>query len=107
MTESFVTQCPHCRTSFKVSHNQLSVARGAVRCGACKQVFNAARQLLEQSTGQAAPAPMPAGPQASVTTRQPMSQAEWQAGNADFEDLDLDQELARLERRPAAAGEGD
>ncbi|MFL6970097.1 MJ0042-type zinc finger domain-containing protein, partial [Pseudomonas alvandae] len=51
MTDSFVTQCPHCHTSFRVSHAQLSVARGVVRCGSCLQVFNAARQLLEQRTG--------------------------------------------------------
>ena len=49
MTDSFVTQCPHCQTSFRVSHNQLSVARGVVRCGNCLQVFNAAKQLLEQN----------------------------------------------------------
>jgi predicted Zn finger-like uncharacterized protein len=48
MTDSFVTQCPHCQTSFRVSHAQLSVARGVVRCGSCLQVFNAAKQLLEQ-----------------------------------------------------------
>ncbi len=53
MTDSFVTQCPHCQTSFRVSHAQLSVARGVVRCGACLQVFNAARQLLEQRSNQA------------------------------------------------------
>jgi predicted Zn finger-like uncharacterized protein len=56
MTESFVTQCPHCQTSFRVSYHQLSAARGAVRCGSCLQVFNAARQLLEKSTGQSAAA---------------------------------------------------
>lgn len=64
MTDSFVTQCPHCQTSFRVSHNQLSVARGMVRCGNCLQVFNAARQLLEQNAAQQAllapvPAPVP------------------------------------------------
>jgi predicted Zn finger-like uncharacterized protein len=48
MTDSFVTQCPHCQTSFRVSHGQLSVARGMVRCGSCLQVFNAAKQLLEE-----------------------------------------------------------
>jgi len=53
MTDSFVTQCPHCQTSFRVSHAQLSVARGVVRCGACLQVFNAAKQLLEQRSNQA------------------------------------------------------
>ncbi|WP_147463065.1 MJ0042-type zinc finger domain-containing protein, partial [Pseudomonas savastanoi] len=25
MTDSFVTQCPHCQTSFRVSHAQLSM----------------------------------------------------------------------------------
>ncbi|WP_147458193.1 MJ0042-type zinc finger domain-containing protein, partial [Pseudomonas savastanoi] len=25
MTDSFVTQCPHCQTSFRVSHAQLNV----------------------------------------------------------------------------------
>ncbi|MDH4559366.1 DUF3426 domain-containing protein [Pseudomonas sp. BN417] len=46
MTDSFVTQCPHCQTSFRVSRAQLAVAHGAVRCGACLQVYNAAQQLL-------------------------------------------------------------
>ncbi|PZE09298.1 DUF3426 domain-containing protein, partial [Pseudomonas sp. 57B-090624] len=46
MTESFVTQCPHCQTSFRVSRAQLGAAQGAVRCGACLHVFNAAKQLL-------------------------------------------------------------
>jgi len=50
MSDSFVTQCPHCQTSFRVSHAQLGMARGVVRCGACLQVFNAAQQLLNQST---------------------------------------------------------
>ena len=49
MTDSFVTQCPHCQTRFRVTHHQLGVARGVVRCGQCLEVFNAARQLLEQS----------------------------------------------------------
>ena len=55
MTQSFVTQCPHCRTSFRVNLTQLGAAHGAVRCGACLHVFNAAQQLREQ--GQLLPAP--------------------------------------------------
>lgn len=46
MTDSFVTQCPHCRTSFRINRAQLGAAHGAVRCGACLHVFNAAQQLL-------------------------------------------------------------
>ena len=68
MTDSFVTQCPHCQTSFRVNHAQLSVARGVVRCGSCLQVFNAAKQLLEQHSGKdtvtpAAPPTVEAAPQ--------------------------------------------
>ncbi|WP_263264986.1 DUF3426 domain-containing protein [Pseudomonas sp. RIT-PI-S] len=107
MTESFVTQCPHCRTSFKVSHNQLSVARGAVRCGACKQVFNAARQLLEQSAGRSTAVSAQPGDEAPVAPTavavQPPSTPEWPAHGEHLEHLDLDQELARLERRPGGA----
>ena len=60
MTDSFVTQCPHCQTSFRVSHAQLSVARGVVRCGSCLQVFNAAKQLLEQAGKDVIPPVAPA-----------------------------------------------
>ncbi|MDW3716370.1 MJ0042-type zinc finger domain-containing protein, partial [Pseudomonas sp. 2023EL-01195] len=69
MTESFVTQCPHCQTSFRVSRAQLGAAQGAVRCGACLHVFNAAKQLLgamppsePKPTTPAPQAPRPAAP---------------------------------------------
>jgi predicted Zn finger-like uncharacterized protein len=98
MTDSFVTQCPHCQTSFRVSHAQLSVARGVVRCGSCLQVFNAAKQLLEQRTGK--DAITPAAP-AIVEPPEPraISQKQWSAAELDLDSLDLDEELARLEQR--------
>lgn len=127
MTDSFVTQCPHCQTSFRVSHNQLSVARGVVRCGNCLQVFNAARQLLEQNAAlQPAPAPDPAPapiappavaaaeppaapqpePVPDVPPEQPAAPASatkhWndvELADLDLDQLDLDRELARLEQR--------
>ncbi|WP_407314847.1 DUF3426 domain-containing protein [Pseudomonas sp. nanlin1] len=87
MTDSFVTQCPHCQTSFRVSYNQLSVARGVVRCGACLQVFNAAQQLLEQSRTADQPA-RPAKAIAPVETRPvAVSQREWAATELDLDDL--------------------
>ncbi|WP_337058592.1 DUF3426 domain-containing protein [Pseudomonas sp. USHLN015] len=91
MTESFVTQCPHCQTSFRVSRAQLGAAQGAVRCGACLHVFNAAKQLLgamppsepkpttpaPQAPRPAASAPAkpatPAAPAAPAPTAQPAS----------------------------------
>jgi len=97
MTDSFVTQCPHCQTSFRVSHAQLSVARGVVRCGSCLQVFNAAKQLLEQAGKEAVT------PVAPAVTQEPepraVSQKQWSAAELDLDTLDLDGELARLEQR--------
>jgi predicted Zn finger-like uncharacterized protein len=96
MTDSFVTQCPHCQTSFRVSHAQLSVARGVVRCGSCLQVFNAAQQLIERRKGAVAPnvtAPIEPPPQRAI------SQKQWTAAELDLDNLDLDEELARLEQR--------
>ena len=104
MSDSFVTQCPHCQTRFRVNHAQLGMARGVVRCGACLQVFNAAQQLLEQSTetvqlpGEATPpVATPLAPEPPA--RAPASPAHWQTSELDLEHLDLDEELARLEER--------
>ncbi len=55
MTDSFVTQCPHCRTSFRVSRAQLGAAHGAVRCGACLHVFNATQHLLGEPPASSTP----------------------------------------------------
>ncbi|VVP85286.1 hypothetical protein PS914_02601 [Pseudomonas fluorescens] len=98
MTDSFVTQCPHCQTSFRVSHAQLSVARGVVRCGSCLQVFNAAKQLLEQRTGKEAAVPV-APVIVETPARRAVSQKQWSAAELDLDSLDLDKELARLEQR--------
>ncbi|QQD28331.1 DUF3426 domain-containing protein [Pseudomonas simiae] len=98
MTDSFVTQCPHCQARFRVNHAQLSVARGVVRCGSCLQVFNAARQLLEQR-GKAS-APEPEAPLAlTPEPARAISQKQWTAEELDLDNLDLDEELAKLERR--------
>ena len=119
MTQSFVTQCPHCRTSFRVSLTQLGAAHGAVRCGACLHVFNAAQQLRDlgqqlpepvlpaaapppaprhdnppapsQPTPGAAPA-LPAAPASSKA-----SDTLWIHDDLDLDSLDLDEELAKLE----------
>lgn len=42
----FITQCPHCHTSFRTSVSQLQSADGIVRCGACLRVFAADDNLL-------------------------------------------------------------
>ncbi|SED32117.1 MULTISPECIES: DUF3426 domain-containing protein [Pseudomonas] len=99
MTDSFVTQCPHCQTSFRVSHAQLSVARGVVRCGSCLQVFNAAKQLLEQAGKDVIPPAAPAVVETAEPQQRAISQKQWSAAELDLDSLDLDEELARLEQR--------
>jgi len=113
MTQSFITQCPHCRTSFRVSLTQLGAAHGAVRCGACMHVFNAAQQLREQgqqlpaspaaapatpaNKPSAAPLPQPAAPAAATTSSKAQTETLWIHDDLDLDSLDLDEELAKLE----------
>lgn len=107
---SFVTQCPHCRTSFRVSRAQLAAAHGVVRCGACMEVFNAARHLHGDETAQTVandspPTSAPATSDPELPRQQPAAkpQAEdntlWIHDDLDLDNLDLDEELAKLERQ--------
>ena len=129
MTESFVTQCPHCRTSFRVSRAQLSAAHGAVRCGACLHVFNAGQQLLSQLPQQvrtsapsqppaprptptsvqppapaptptpAASAPAPAATEQATPAGKQPSKTLWIHDDLDLDSIDLDDALAKLEEQ--------
>ncbi|MGH8434113.1 MAG: DUF3426 domain-containing protein [Pseudomonas sp.] len=107
MTSSFVTQCPHCRTSFRVSRAQLGAAHGAVRCGACLHVFNAAQQLLGEQAASKAAASLPpaAQPPRPTTPASPPATPPGKAASDTLwihDDLDLDsldEELAKLEQQ--------
>ncbi|MCY1288148.1 family finger-like domain protein [compost metagenome] len=118
MIDSFVTRCPHCSTSFRVTRAQLGAARGAVRCGACMQVFNAGQQLLIDQPGafvqppKAPPAPaepakpssplaappQPATPEAKTAAGKDPDTL-WIHDDLDLDSLDLDEELAKLEQQ--------
>lgn len=110
----FVTQCPHCQTSFRVSHAQLTAARGVVRCGACQELFNAARALQGDGdeTAMASADPVtPHDPELPAATA-PLSRRDdrfsnspdtlWIHDELDLDNLDLDEELAKLERQERA-----
>lgn len=43
------TRCPHCETTFRVTTQQLQASGGQVRCGQCKQVFDAFATLTAQA----------------------------------------------------------
>lgn len=109
---SFVTQCPHCHTSFRVSRSQLAAAHGVVRCGACMELFNAARYLQEQdsqgSTNTSpntnatvlSPVSEPAHPLAPPPAKSTITnETLWIHDDLDLDSLDLDEELAKLEQQ--------
>lgn len=107
---SFITRCPHCSTSFRVGSSQLTAARGMVRCGACLEVFNAARALTQDPAAPATPlpatehAPAPAASQAAAAPAPAAQPTEplWIHDDLDLDNLDLDEELAKLEAQERA-----
>jgi predicted Zn finger-like uncharacterized protein len=51
-----LTRCPACGTTFRVTPEQLKARQGQVRCGQCRQVFNALSTLIEEAkTGASIP----------------------------------------------------
>lgn len=107
---SFITRCPHCSTNFRVGSSQLTAARGMVRCGACLEVFNAARALTRDPAAPVAPlpatahAPAPAASQAAAAPAPAAQPTEplWIHDDLDLDSLDLDEELAKLEAQERA-----
>jgi len=52
------TRCPECYTLFRISEQQLSAAKGKVRCGQCDNIYNAQGTLLDSlPDDQSIPAP--------------------------------------------------
>jgi predicted Zn finger-like uncharacterized protein len=59
------TQCPACRTTFKITPAQLVARGGRVRCGICTAIFHAKQRLL-QVAPQASPPPLTAPAEVST-----------------------------------------
>lgn len=55
--------CPHCQAVFQLTGAQLHAREGLVRCGACRQIFNAQWHLA--SDVDRAPVPRPSSPAAN------------------------------------------
>lgn len=43
-----LTRCPHCQTAFRVTSEQLKARLGRVRCGECREVFDALDSLADE-----------------------------------------------------------
>jgi predicted Zn finger-like uncharacterized protein len=68
MTVALVTRCPHCRMRFRVTSEQLRSHGGMVRCGACREAFNAAESLEYVARTAAAGVTPPAEPALSTSS---------------------------------------
>lgn len=77
MSFSMYTQCPACRTVFKITSTQLGWAKGKVRCGSCLEIYQAMDTLAEDPRAFGAGAEAPAPPIATT--------AETVAGSIDQE----------------------
>ncbi|MFI4940389.1 MAG: DUF3426 domain-containing protein, partial [Burkholderiales bacterium] len=55
---ALATQCPHCKTTFRVAQDQLKLRSGLVRCGSCNGIFNGIEHLLAADAAIAEPAPV-------------------------------------------------
>ena len=72
------TQCPFCETAFKLSSQQLILAKGLVRCGSCKEVFRADQRLMSSPpmlTERIRSARIKSSPQAPTTPPPPAKTA--------------------------------
>lgn len=81
MTQSSLqTQCPNCQTRFRVTDEQLGIAKGKVRCGNCMNIFNAIEHQVMPASGQ--PPRKPTPPEKTAPKAPPAESAN--AGEEDF-----------------------
>jgi predicted Zn finger-like uncharacterized protein len=55
---SLITSCPACRTRFKLVPDQLKVSDGWVRCGQCREIFDASSRIEQPLQPVARPVPL-------------------------------------------------
>src|ERR1700754_1142059 len=48
---ALATRCPFCETVFRLQPAQLALRRGLVRCGHCREVFDASSSLFDLADG--------------------------------------------------------
>jgi len=104
-----ITRCPECGTRFRVSEEQLAAHEGLVRCGRCRNVFNARERLeAEEPSPQLS---LPIGEPSTAAEDSVPAITEPQSGNAEKAPI-IDGEpvppelrpipdLSRLEEEPA------
>ncbi len=79
-------RCTHCNTIFKVTPEQLNIAKGYVRCGVCEQPFNALQNLQDQPDSSDKNAQSPKAD--SITNKQENNSSTIQKSSTDTKDLE-------------------
>ncbi len=84
------TQCPECKTVFRLHAAQLKAAKGKVRCGQCAHTFDALENLLQRGTQQPQATPPATGhaplDSAAVTT----TESDTAAAGTEYSEVQLD-----------------
>lgn len=83
MSDSIITQCPNCSTTFRVSDDVLKMAQGKVRCGQCFHIF--AAQPFQSSVSASKVSSTPTTPKiqpqitkpATKTKEEPIPPPDW------------------------------
>jgi len=116
MTQSSLqTRCPKCETRFRVTDEQLSIARGKVRCGNCMDVFNAIDHQVT-STASPKPVPPPAAPAESGPAgfsadddfvfadnpEEDAAEGRYAGSNLTFSDDELSDSFRSMDERPGS-----
>jgi predicted Zn finger-like uncharacterized protein len=120
-----LTRCPHCQTAFRVTSEQLKVRQGKVRCGACREVFDALETLADETAAlppavqeipatpevqeavaapQESPAPEPAAPQEAAQEALPVEPAPAAEEECESPPVAETAEAAAEESRPPQDG---
>ncbi len=82
-------RCTHCNTIFRVTEEQLKIAKGYVRCGVCEQPFNALQNIEEKKPSESQKNQIqenkaehqPSNPQNTGTYNKPSEPPQFQSKN--------------------------
>ncbi|MCX4027623.1 zinc-ribbon domain-containing protein [Endozoicomonas sp. SM1973] len=112
MAETWVTRCPQCGTSFRLTKSQLNAANGSVRCGSCLHVFLATNYLVSEKQYSQQPSAVSSPENLSSSNHQPSSpQVDYDELGSDNDllihddmdengDTDLSDEMLAIENKP-------
>jgi len=86
------TQCPYCQTVFRLTEAHLNLAQGKVRCGQCRNIFDATKNLVKKPV--TPPSLLPPKPSLNST----LSQVEATPDLDDFPDI-FQEDVEALRKR--------